>query len=231
MDATLLERIAAGRTDLVLDAMAEVASLDVKGEGTGLLQWCAYYGDVTALRCLMQAGGALDTLGPDLGLDAAAFHGHWRLCQFLLEQGAPVQGAGMSSGETPLHAALASADGARQVAVVQVLLAAGADPNAHTRPGVATGAFMRDARTRGETPLHRAAAFSGTRVLGMLLDAGARIDAADAHGDTPLGWASWHRREVDVLRLLCHGPHAIHPDHRGMQANLLGDPLPGEMTR
>ena len=52
---------------------------------------------------------------------------------------------------------------------------------------------MRDVRTRGETPLHRAAAFGSEQSIQMLLAAGARLDAKDIHGDSPLTWASWHR--------------------------------------
>ncbi len=32
-------------------------------------------------------------------------------------------------------------------------------------------------------------------------------------------------RPAAVLRLLCFGPHRIHPGHRGMAAHLLGRPL------
>ncbi len=145
------------------------------------------------------------------------------MCQFLLEQGAPVEGVASDSGETPLLSSLVSEDRVVHDPVTRVLLAAGANPNARTHPGIETGAFMRDARTRGETPLHRAAAFGGVDTIRMLLDAGAAIDARDAQGDSPLSWASWHRRSPEVLRLLCFGPHAIHPGHRGMRAHLLGD--------
>ncbi len=227
----LLERIAAGRTDLVHDFIASGGAATAEVGGARLIQWCAYYGDVSALRFLLPQGETLHSLGSDLGLNAAAFHGHWQLCQFLLERGAAVEGAPSASAETPLHAALVSDDRLRHDAVVQVLLQAGADPNAQTVAGVETGAFMRDVRTRGEAPLHRAAAFGGVGTIRMLLDAGATIDARDAHGDTPLSWASWHRRPADVLRVLCHGPHAIRADYRGMQANLVGDPSPGDERR
>jgi ankyrin repeat protein len=50
---------------------------------------------------------------------------------------------------------------------------------------------MRDCRTKGETPLHRVAAFGDEESIRLLLDAGAVIDAKDMNGDTPLGWASW----------------------------------------
>ena len=36
---------------------------------------------------------------------------------------------------------------------------------------------------------------------------------------------SWALRSPDVLRLLCYGPHHIHPEYAGMQANLTGRPL------
>jgi ankyrin repeat protein len=66
---------------------------------------------------------------------------------------------------------------------------------------------MRDVRTRAETPLHRAAALGNETTIQMLLDAGARVDSKDIHGDTPLGWASWHLRPRSILRLLCYGEY------------------------
>ena len=68
-----------------------------------------------------------------------------------------------------------------------------------------TNHFMRDIRTRGETPLHRAAAFGTEATIQMLLDAGARTDARDMNGDSPLTWASWHLRPRSILRKLCYG--------------------------
>lgn len=226
MAATPIDRIAAGRTDLVFDLVASGGDARATDDrGTRLIQWCAYYGDASAVRLLLSHGEALASLGDDLGLNAAAFHGHWRLCEFLLERGADANGALEDTGETPLHAALCTDDRVRYDAAVRVLLAAGANPNAATKPGVETGAFMRDARTRGETPLHRAAACGTPQTLQLLLDAGADREARDAHGDTPLAWASWQRRPADVLRLLCYGPHRIRPDYRDMRANLVGGPV------
>ncbi|MCY3006233.1 MAG: ankyrin repeat domain-containing protein [Planctomycetota bacterium] len=66
---------------------------------------------------------------------------------------------------------------------------------------------MRDVRTRGETPLHRAAAFGSEQSIQMLLDAGALLDAKDIHGDSPLTWASWHLRPRSILQLLCYGEY------------------------
>jgi ankyrin repeat protein len=89
--------------------------------------------------------------------------------------------------------------------VIKTLLRHGADPNIKTNPGVETGAFMRDCRTKGETPLHRAAAFGSEEIIQLLLDAGAHRDIKDMHGDSPLSWASWYLRPRPVLRKLCYG--------------------------
>jgi ankyrin repeat protein len=221
----MLQKIADGRTDLVFDHVAAGGSATQKDPGgVSLLQWCAYYGDVSALRYLVAQGASLSTLGENLDLNGAAFHGHWRLCQFLLENGAMADRSLADTGETPLHSALCKAGRPADDLVVRVLLAHGADPNAATKPGVETGAFMRDCRTRGETPLHLAAAFGSEDVLRLLLDAGARIDAKDMNGDTPLTWASRHLRPAAVLRKLCYGPYSIHPGAQSMEMNLLGKP-------
>lgn len=221
----MLQRIAEGRTDLVFEYVGQGNPPNRKtSDGTPLLQWCAYYGDVSAIKFLLKMGESLQSLGRDLGLNAAAFHGHWRLCQFLLESGADANVCDPESGETPLHAALSSHRGAQHW-VVKVLLQAGGDPNRRTSAGAETGAFMRDCRTRGETPLHRAAAFASEETIQLLLDAGAKVDAKDASGDSPLTWASWHLRPDSILRKLCYGDFRIRPDRRTMDSYLLGMPL------
>ena len=131
------------------------------------------------------------------------------------------------SGGTPLHVALCKAGHPSQGPILKVLLAAGADPNAACPADAPTGCFMRDCRTRGETPLHRAAAYGSADSIQLLLDAGARREARDCHGDSPLTWASWHLRPAPVLRLLCFGTHRLHPDYAGLEAHLTGNPLPG----
>lgn len=231
----MLERIVDGRTDLVFDYLAEGhPAKSVDSQGVSLIHWCAYYGDVSAIRCLLANGESLGSLGDNLDLNGAAFHGHWRLCQFLVERGADVNKPLPDTGETPLHAAVCKANRPAYDLVLKVLLANGANPNCVTKASAETGAFMRDARTKGETPLHRAAAFGSAEAIQMLLDAGARVDAKDASGDTPLGWASWHLRPDSILRMLCYGDFAIHPgrsstfDHGAgwgaMEASLLGTP-------
>jgi ankyrin repeat protein len=221
----VLTRIAAGRTDLVHNALSELAqNPDLSVEGATAIQWCAYYGDTTAVRALLAHGAKLAQLGDDFGLAAAAFHGHWQLCQFLLEQGSDANRREPTTGETPLHSALSNDDRDHYDLVVTVLLAHGANPNTPTLPNQPIGAFMRDCRTKGETPLHHAAAFGRAETIQALLAAGADRTTRDVNGDSPLAWASWYRRPADILRLLAYGPHQIHAGYRGLRVNLLGNP-------
>lgn len=231
----MIERIRDGRTDLVFDHLAAGRPATAEdGRGVPLIRWCAYYGDVSAIRQLLAHGETLASLGDNLDLNGAAFHGHWRLSEFLLENGAEANRPLPGTGETPLHAALSRAGRPAQDHVVQLLLAAGADPDAAAADGAETGCFMRDVRTRGETPLHRAAAFGSETAVAMLIDTGGDREARDSHGDTPLAWASVHLRPAAILRRLCHGGVSIHPeaswtgDHgagwSGMDAALIGRP-------
>ena len=223
----MLDRIANGRTDLVFDFVAQGNPATARDKnGVSLIKWCDYYGDVSAIRFLLAHGESLESLGANMGLNRAAFHGHWRLCEFLAENGADVNYADSETAETPLHAALCSSK--RSMAahlVVKVLLARGADPNRKTMPSAQTGGFMRDCRTKGETPLHRAAAFAGEEAIDLLLNAGAAVDAKDMNGDSPLTWASWHLRPTSILKKLCYGEFRINPERTSMEHYLLGRPV------
>jgi uncharacterized protein len=221
----MIEEIADGRTDLVFEYVAAGhAATSAAPDGVSLIRWCAYYGDVSAIKFLLSKGETIASLGDNLGLGAACFHGHWRLCKFLIESGANANEPDAETGETPLHATLCTTERLAHNLVMRVLLAAGANPNCATKIGVETGGLMRDARTKGETPLHRAAAFGDEEAIDMLLAAGAQIDAKDMNGDSPLSWASWHLRPTPILRKLLYGNFRIHPQNRSMRANLLGDP-------
>ena len=220
-----LDKIVEGRTDLVFEFLAEGnPATFTDPEGVSLMQWCAYYGDVSGVKYLLSKGATLSTLGEDLGLNGASFHGHWKLCQFLLESGANASFVDPETGETPLHSALCTPNRLTHNLVVKVLLAHGANPNATTKHGVETGGFMRDCRTKGETPLHRAAAFGDEEVIQDLLDAGANREAKDMNGETPLSWGSWYARPSPILRRLLYGNWRIHPDHKSMAIFLQGKP-------
>jgi len=234
----MFDRISDGRTDLVFDYLSEGhAANSTDGNGVSLIKWCAYYGDVSGIRFLLANGERIESLGENFDLHGAAFHGHWQLCQFLIEQGADVNYPLSDTGETALHLALCKANRPAYNHVVKVLLANGANPNHTTKKSYETGSFMRDCRTKAEAPLHRAAAFGDEETVQLLIDAGAIIDAKDMNGDTPLTWASWHLRPASILKKLCYGNHFISTasvsystsDHgmgwgNGMERSLLGKP-------
>ena len=75
---------------------------------------------------------------------------------------------------------------ANQVALVQQLLEAGADP--------------RRATTAGITPLHSAVILGRAALAARLLAAGADSHAADQYGRTPIDWARLKARP-DVLEV------------------------------
>jgi uncharacterized protein len=224
-----MREIVEGRTDVVFEYLAEghpATSSDP--DGVSLIEWCAYYGDVSAIKFLVAHGASLELLTGNFGLLAASFHEHWRLCKFLIERGSDVNLPDIATGESALHAALCTTNRVRHNMVLKVLLAHGANANCATKNSAETGGFMRDCRTKGETPLHRAAAFGDEEAVQLLLDAGAKIDAQDMNGDSPLSWASWYVRPDAILRKLCYGDFRIHPARRSMEANLVGQPVTPE---
>jgi ankyrin repeat protein len=209
----MINKIVDGRTDLVFDFVR--AGNDAKStdeHGVSLLKWCAYYGDVSAIKFLLSNGASLHELGDNYDLNGAAFHGHWRLCQFLLEQGANANYTLPDSGENALHAVLCKVNRPSTNLIIKLLLSYGADPNHTTKARQETGGFMRDVFTRQETPLHRAAAFGDAEAIELLLEAGADKTKKDMNGDSPLTWASWYLRSDKILSLLCYGNYRIHPD-------------------
>lgn len=237
---TMLNRISQGRTDLVFDLLRLPDWRQTLAEGpVKPLRWFVYYNDVTALKAVLEAGGDLTSIDLNQELNHAAFFGHWKVCDFLIKQGADVNSTAGEGKETPLHSALAKAGRPYYLYVVRLLVERGANVNAPTVPGKETGAFMRDVRTKGETPLHRAAAYADAETIEFLLAHGADREARDGNGDSPLTWASEHLRPGAILALLAFGPHRIGENSRlsitsdhgcgwgnGMERKLLGAYLP-----
>ena len=70
MNSNIIQRIRDGRTDLVFDYVSEGHPANsTDQDGVALIKWCAYYGDVSAIRFLLEKGESLESLGENLGLD------------------------------------------------------------------------------------------------------------------------------------------------------------------
>jgi ankyrin repeat protein len=129
--------------------------------------------------------------------------------RLLLQAGADPKAVVQDTGENALHCCVIglgnNVSASDRHAVVKLLVEHGTELNRRTTPGVPTAAFWRDVRTRGETPLHRAAAYASEETVVFLLKAGADKTIRDANGDSPQSWASWHWREKRLIDLLDPG--------------------------
>ncbi|MEO8416592.1 MAG: ankyrin repeat domain-containing protein [Ginsengibacter sp.] len=238
--AQIIDFISKGRTDFIFQLLSLPNWKAILHEGQiKPLQWLVYYNDTTALKAVLQSGGNLDSIHLNNELGNAAFFGHWKVCDFLINHGADVNAMADKTNETPLHSALAKAGRPYYFYTIRLLVDKGANVNAATIPGLETGAFMRDVRTKGETPLHRAAAYADEKTIAYLIENGANKEAKDATGDSPLSWASEHLRPGTILSLLAYGNYRVGEAHKikntsdhgqgwgnGMDWNLLGDYLP-----
>jgi uncharacterized protein len=236
----ILELISRGRTDYIFELLKEPNWEELLHKGqVKPLQWLVYYNDTTALKAVLKEGGNLESINLNEELGNAAFFGHWKVCDFLINNGANVNAYVDKTNETPLHNALSKAGRPYYFYVVKLLVDKGANVNAKTIAGLETGAFMRDVRTKGETPLHRAAAYADEKTISYLLENGADKTSKDAYGNSPLSWASEHLRTGTVLSLLAYGNYQISEKHKientsehgqgwgnSMDWKLLGDYLP-----
>lgn len=70
----MFDRISDGRTDLVFDYLSQSHPANsTDANGVALIKWCAYYGDVSAIRFLLARGESLAALGENFDLGGAAF--------------------------------------------------------------------------------------------------------------------------------------------------------------
>ncbi len=238
----IMSYLSRGRTDMIFHLLRLPDWEEFLHQGpVKPIQWLVYYDDCTAIKAILEAGGDLSSINLNEELGNASFFGHWKVCDFLIRQGAdPNAIIDKESGERPLHNALCKAGRPYYLYTVRVLVENGAEVNVKTHPDKETGAFMRDVRTKGETPLHRAAAYADEAIIQVLLDHGADKEAKDMNGDSPLSWASQHLRPGKILSLLAYGDHKVSEKHvelnksdhgmgwgNTMDWNLFGDYLPG----
>ncbi len=142
----------------------------------------------------------------------AAYNGKVNSVKWLLEKGEDANFSFADTGENALHYTISkTSEMEERTEIVKILVAAGTDVSKETKAGKPTLCFMRDAVVKGETPLHRAAAFGNAAIIKTLLNAGAAPSRKDANGDTPISWGSWYLRDNDILRLLVYeGVPGIH---------------------
>ena len=149
-------------------------------------------GDLESVRKLVSANRELvNAFAPDgfypLGL--AAYFGHRAIVEFLLKSGADVSLLARNAQKvTALHAG--ASRGAAEI--VNILLEAGAEPNAK--------------QERGFVPLHSAAANGNATVVELLLKHGAAADARADDGKTPADMAAeaGHKEVGERLRRATH---------------------------
>lgn len=138
------------------------------------LHWAALGGHDAVVRLLLAHGADVNAIEPNRGrtplLEAVA-GGHEAVVKQLTDAGARVDAADML-GDTPLILATRQ----NSVAMVSILLDAGADPN------------VRDWR-RGQTPLSLASRKGRDEIVDLLLHHGAVINLADDEGTVPLAHA------------------------------------------
>lgn len=141
--------------------------------------------------------------------------------RWLVEQGADIS-ATSSSGETPLHNRAGHWQGK-----VDILLALGADVNC--------------VDSKAETPLHKAASAGNVQATRTLLEHGARTDAVNNQGLTPLALALQRcsnpkiPRVAEIAELLLAAQRQKTTSIRSLTSRLFGrdagqgDPIPSDM--
>jgi ankyrin repeat protein len=182
----------------LIEAGADVNGTDQYGSGTLL----TFHPEI--IEYLLSRGADPDTQTNENGvsvLAGLAFVNQIECVRVLLRHGANPNRGRDESGETPLHHGLIGSERDRS-SLVKLLLDHGANPNAKTVPGMTSYNFWGGVRTRGETPLHRAAAYSSEDTIKFLLAAGADRTMRDANGDSPVVWAGWHLRAKEIVDLL-----------------------------
>ena len=184
---------------ILIESNADPNSTGECGSGTLL----NFHPEVTAY--LLAHGATPDSQTNENGASVLAglcYANQAQCVKLVLEHGANPNLGHADTLETPLHHAISN-DASSEL--IEMLLQHGANVNARTKPGLYSYNFYGETPTRGETPLHRAAAYAPNGIIKLLIDAGAERSATDANGNTPYHWAGWHRRPRETVQLLAPG--------------------------
>jgi ankyrin repeat protein len=184
---------------------AEPRMKNMPSGGFTPLLYASRQGCLECARKLVAAGAAVNGTDPDgiTPLLSALLNAHFDTAQFLLESGGNVNKWDWW-GRTPLYAAVdfntvphggrpdrPSLDDTTSLAMIELLLRAGANPNAQLKlfPPYRSLRMDRGADAIidiGTTPLLRAARSGDTAVMKLLLEHGALVDLPQVSGATPL---------------------------------------------
>ena len=208
----LMWAAAEGHTEAARILAARGADLGARSKaGFTPLLFAARTGDPELVRFLLRAGANVNDEAADAttALVVATVRSHTALAGFLLAQGAdPNRGPGF----TPLHwaagnwrntdtvadaavradnnewSALEGLEGSTQLEFVKLLLAYGANPNAPARgtPTRYAGGRARGGYLAGATPFLAATRAGDTRLMEVLVAAGADPRSPNSQGTTPL---------------------------------------------
>lgn len=172
--------------------------------GNSAIFTAAWEGNTKALELFYSLGANIKLGESDLLMNAG-YNAQTESVKWLIGKGADVNHT-LKNGENALHYTISNTDKMTgRTEIVRLLINAGTDVHKKTIAGQETICFMRDAILKGETPLHRAAAYAGEEIVKLLLEAGADPSVKDVNGDTPISWGSWHLRPSSVLGLLLYG--------------------------
>ncbi len=189
----LIEAVKQGDEDRVRGIVYEYEALaDTKVEGIPVVLLALYYGYRDIAQALVDLGADVDIF------TAAALNNANRLAMALRGRQDAVN-SHSPDGWTPLG--LAAYFGAESSA--RLLLATGAD------------LMLRSTNPTGNTPLHAAVAGKCHRLVELLVEAGADINATDANGWTPLHLAAHEGPVTTIDYLLAHGANPTIPAANG----------------
>ena len=212
LDSKMLEAALNGDLPTVEELVLKGANINYTDSWGNFAAFsAAWNGNIKGLDLFYNLGAKISFENANL-LCNAAYNGKVDSVKWLLGKGEAANFYFADTGENALHYTISkTSEMDERTEIVKILIAAGTDVTKKTTVGKPTLCFMRDAYLKGESPLHRAAAFGNVSIIKMLLEAGADPSMKDANGDTPISWGSWHLREADILRLLVYeGISGIH---------------------
>jgi ankyrin repeat protein len=217
------------------------------------LLYAAREGCVECAQTLVEAGADLNLADPEniSPLLMAVINGHWDTAQYLIKKGANPNKWDFW-GRAPLYAAVdlntiprggrpdwPSLDEATPLQVIEMLLDAGANPNAQLKlappfRNIGNDRGLDGMLTTGATPLLRAAKALDAPAIAVLLRRGADISLANSRGMTPIMAAAGlgsvdadtrgfylsedtQQRSIESLKLLIKAGGAVNSkDSRGL---------------